>query len=188
MTKRSSILCATESRGHKLDVVLFADFVYTNGPMAPGKFDATFRDDGPPWSSRSLTAMGACMRQTIYRFVVGSSLFAIVACGGSSQPLMAGAPQRSAVAIGVSGGHLVDASGFTLYETPNACTGSCLTAWPPFNASQVPAATTGASQPAIALSAGEVTYNGHLLYYFNTDGIPGQINGSGVNGFSLVSP
>lgn len=97
-------------------------------------------------------------------------------------------PSESAVAIGVSSGHLVDASGFTLYDTPNACTGSCLTAWPPFNASQVPAATTGASQPAIALSAGQVTYNGHLLYYFNTDVIPGQINGSGVNGFSLVSP
>jgi predicted lipoprotein with Yx(FWY)xxD motif len=97
-------------------------------------------------------------------------------------------PTRSAASIGVSGGHLVDANGFALYDTPAACTGTCLTVWPPFDASQVPVAKAGVSQAAIALSAGQVTYNGHLLFYFDTDTAPGMVNGSGVNGFTLVSP
>ncbi|MFI5231342.1 MAG: hypothetical protein ACHQSE_02400 [Gemmatimonadales bacterium] len=95
---------------------------------------------------------------------------------------------RSAASIGVSGGHLVDANGFALYDTPAACTGACLTSWPPVDASQVPAATGGASAAAIALSAGQVTYNGHLLYYFESDTAPGQTSGSGIDGFALVAP
>ncbi len=69
-----------------------------------------------------------------------------------------------------------------------ACTGSCLTVWPPLDASTVPTASAGASQAAIALSAGQVTYNGHLLYYFESDTAPGQATGTGVSGFTLVTP
>jgi predicted lipoprotein with Yx(FWY)xxD motif len=125
----------------------------------------------------------------MYRIVVASSLLTIVGCGSSStSPASSGAAVRSAVSIGVSNGHLVDANGFTLYDTPTACTGSCLSVWPPVLASTLPTATGGASQSAIALSTGQVTYNGHLLFYFESDTAPGQATGSGVSGFSLVSP
>jgi predicted lipoprotein with Yx(FWY)xxD motif len=128
------------------------------------------------------------MKNAAYRIVVASSIFAILACSSSKSPTSTTTPTRSSASIGVSGGHLVDANGFALYDTPVACTGSCLTIWPPVDASQVPTATGGASAAAIALSAGQVTYNGHLLYYFDSDTAPGQTSGSGVNGFTLVSP
>jgi predicted lipoprotein with Yx(FWY)xxD motif len=129
------------------------------------------------------------MKNTIARLVVAASLFAIVGCGSSTTaPASTTAATRSSASIGVSGGHLVDANGFALYDTPATCTGSCLTIWPPFDAGQVPVAKAGVSQAAIAVSAGQVTYNGHLLFYFDTDTTPGMINGSGVNGFTLVSP
>jgi predicted lipoprotein with Yx(FWY)xxD motif len=129
------------------------------------------------------------MKSTMYRLVVASSLLAVFGCGSSStSPTSNSAAVRSAVSIGVSNGHLVDANGFTLYDTPAACTGTCLTVWPPLTASTVPTATGGASQAAIALNAGQVTYNGHLLYYFESDTVPGQVTGNGMEGFSIVSP
>jgi predicted lipoprotein with Yx(FWY)xxD motif len=127
------------------------------------------------------------MKNSIYRIVVASSVFAILACSSSKSPTSTAAT-RSSASIGVSGGHLVDANGFALYDTQAACTGSCLTTWPPLTATQTPTATGGASAAAIALSAGQVTYNGHLLYYFESDTAPGQTSGSGVAGFTLVSP
>jgi predicted lipoprotein with Yx(FWY)xxD motif len=128
------------------------------------------------------------MKQIIYRLVVASSLFAIVACGKSYKAPTQSTATRSAASIGVSAGHLVDANGFALYDTPAACTGTCLTVWPPLDATVAPTAKTGVNQAAIALSAGQVMYNGHLLYYFDTDTSPGMTNGVGVNGFILVTP
>ncbi len=129
------------------------------------------------------------MKSGIYKLVAAASLFAMLGCGDSSSTPTSTTPAtRSSASIGVSGGHLVDANGFALYDTPAACTGACLTVWPPMDATVAPTAMVGASQSAIALSAGQVTYNGHLLYYFDTDTSPGMTNGSGVNGFTLVSP
>jgi predicted lipoprotein with Yx(FWY)xxD motif len=127
------------------------------------------------------------MKNTIYRMVVASSLVAIVACGTSTGP-NPNVASRNDASIGLSNGHLVDASGFAVYDTPAACTGTCLTVWPPLMASAVPAAMAGVNQASLGLSAGQVTYNGHLLFYFQTDTSPGQIGGSGVNGFVLVAP
>jgi predicted lipoprotein with Yx(FWY)xxD motif len=126
------------------------------------------------------------MKGTMYRLVVASSLVAIFGCSKSSTAPAAAV--RSAASIGVTAGHIVDASGFTLYTTAAACTGACLTVWPPLDASQAPTAKAGVTQASIALSAGQVTYNGHLLFYFDTDTAPGMTNGSGVNGFTLVAP
>jgi predicted lipoprotein with Yx(FWY)xxD motif len=128
------------------------------------------------------------MKNTIYRLFVASSVFALVACGDSTTAPSSNTATRSSASIGVSAGHLVDANGFALYDTAVACTGTCLTVWPPITATNAPTATGGASQAAIGLSAGQVTYNGHLLFYFESDTAPGQISGSGVNGFSLVAP
>jgi predicted lipoprotein with Yx(FWY)xxD motif len=128
------------------------------------------------------------MKQTIFRLAVASSLCAMIACGSSSTTTTQSTATRSSAAIGVSGGHLVDANGFALYDTPAACTGTCLTVWPPFDATVAPTAKAGVSQTAIAVTGGQVTYNGHLLYYFDTDTSPGMTNGAGVNGFALVSP
>jgi predicted lipoprotein with Yx(FWY)xxD motif len=119
-------------------------------------------------------------------FIV-SGLIALSGCGGSSNSgtTVSG---RSAASLGTTSGHLVDANGFTLYSSPSACTGSCLTVWPPLDASQNPSATGSVSAGSIAILSGQVTYKGSLLYYFDDDTAAGQTNGSGVGGFSLVSP
>ncbi|MGH2717517.1 MAG: hypothetical protein ACRDJU_02915 [Actinomycetota bacterium] len=36
--------------------------------------------------------------------------------------------------------------------------------------------------------ANQVTYYGHLLYYFDQDTAPGQTSGDGVNNFDLLGP
>jgi predicted lipoprotein with Yx(FWY)xxD motif len=128
------------------------------------------------------------MKISAYRIVVASTVFAVLACSKSKSPTAITPATRSATSIGVSNGHLVDANGLAVYDTPVACTGTCLTVWPPVVASQVPTATGGASAAALALSAGQVTYNGHLLFYFQSDTTAGQTGGSGVNGFALVAP
>jgi predicted lipoprotein with Yx(FWY)xxD motif len=90
---------------------------------------------------------------------------------------------------------LVDANGRTLYlfekDRPNqsACSGACAVAWPVDHTSGAPKAGSGAQAAllgTIKRSDGttQVTYNSHPLYYFSGDkGMPGQLNGQGVNAF-----
>ncbi|MBV8951754.1 MAG: hypothetical protein JOZ99_12825, partial [Actinobacteria bacterium] len=37
-------------------------------------------------------------------------------------------------------------------------------------------------------AGGQVTYNGHLLYYFAGDQAPGDTNGLSISGWHVVSP
>ena len=94
---------------------------------------------------------------------------------------------------------LVTTSGQTLYldsaDKPGhpACTGGCLTAWPPLKASGAPKAAGGAKASLLATTkiAGGITqvaYNGHQLYTFKTDTKSNPTSGEGVNGFYAVSP
>jgi predicted lipoprotein with Yx(FWY)xxD motif len=121
-------------------------------------------------------------------------LIALPGCGSSGSSANYGAATststsgRSSSSIGTSSGHLVDGSGYALYTTPSACTGSCLTVWPPLTASQAPSATGGASAGSIGLQSGQVTYKGELLYYFDQDTTAGETSGNGVGGFSLATP
>ena len=145
----------------------------------------------PSWAPilPSQTPQTEQIMKTIYRIVVASSIFAICACDNSTTtPNSNPGVQRSAVSIGVSNGHLVDANGFSLYETEAACTGSCLLVWPPMTATTAPTATGTASQAAIGLFGNQVSYAGSLLYYFQSDSAPGETNGSGVGGFTLAVP
>ncbi len=94
---------------------------------------------------------------------------------------------------------LVTSSGQTLYlnskDKPGhpACTGGCLSAWPPLKASGTPKASGGAKASLLATTkiAGgvkQVTYKGHPLYTFTSDSKGSPINGEGVNAFYVVSP
>jgi predicted lipoprotein with Yx(FWY)xxD motif len=90
---------------------------------------------------------------------------------------------------------LVDSKGMTLYTLTNdgkpvACTGQCLTFWPPL---LVPAGQTGAAASGVAnlgtamTSAGnQVSYRGDPLYRYSMDKAPGDTNGEGINAFGGV--
>jgi len=99
------------------------------------------------------------------------------------------------------GDYFTDAEGRTLYlftkDTEiftSACTGDCLTNWPP-----VPGASGRLTLPSgasgeLALMNGndgatQLAYNGIPLYYFAGDTEPGQLNGQGVGGvWWIVEP
>ena len=94
---------------------------------------------------------------------------------------------------------LVTSSGQTLYlDTADktghpACTGSCLSIWPPLKASGAPKASGGAKASMlgttkIAGGVKQVTYAGHALYTFASDTKSKPTSGEGVNGFYVVSP
>jgi predicted lipoprotein with Yx(FWY)xxD motif len=96
---------------------------------------------------------------------------------------------------------LVDSYGFTLYLylPDGASTKSTVppvgvkAAWPPIGWSGAPTAGPGLTAAKIKLNAQtdrlpQVSYNGHLLYYFVTDKKPGDLTGQGVANFWVVSP
>jgi predicted lipoprotein with Yx(FWY)xxD motif len=81
---------------------------------------------------------------------------------------------------------VVDGNGRTLYlfeqdnGTESACTGGCAEAWPPAMSDTTPAAGDGVDAALLGVSNGQVTYNGHLLYYFSGDLVAGDMNGVGI--------
>lgn len=104
--------------------------------------------------------------------------------------------------VGTYGSALVDGSGRTLYlftnDTQNsgasACTGDCLTEWPPLLSQGTPVAGTGADATLLGTITRDdgtlqVTYNGWPLYYYASDAAPGDAMGQGMNSvWFLVSP
>jgi predicted lipoprotein with Yx(FWY)xxD motif len=94
---------------------------------------------------------------------------------------------------------LVDSQGRTVYifdkdmGTTSACTASaCVAAWPAVVAAGTPAGGTGVTGSMLGTAqgqvAGQVTYNGHLLYRFAADTAPGDVRGVAVSGWHPVTP
>jgi predicted lipoprotein with Yx(FWY)xxD motif len=142
------------------------------------------------------------MRRIIFTLAAATVLAACGAAGGSgttSAPATSGpAATGTTVATGTTslGTVLTNAQGFTLYyflpeqnSTIGACTGGCLSAWPPLVATGTPtgsSAVTGALATVSVMVNGaaetEVTYNGWPLHTFASDTAAGQVNGQGVDG------
>ena len=126
--------------------------------------------------------------------VVAAAAIAVVfsTTGGGTtkaRPVVAG---TSAISVEQTslGKALADANGRTLYlfagDKPDVSTLSAAgrAYWPPFTSAARPAGSGGALAGEIgATGAGQVTYNGHPLYYFVGDHSPGQTAGQGLNEF-----
>jgi predicted lipoprotein with Yx(FWY)xxD motif len=89
---------------------------------------------------------------------------------------------------------LVDAQGRTLYRfsadhgAMSACTGACVTDWPPLRRSGKPTAGTGVQAAAVTTSkradgGAQIVYHGHPLYTFAGDHKPGDTAGQALNEF-----
>ncbi len=94
---------------------------------------------------------------------------------------------------------LVDSQGRTVYlfdsdtGTTSACTSSACTAlWPAVVAAGTPQGGTGVTSTMLGTAqgqvAGQVTYNGHLLYRFAPDMAPGDAMGAVIPGWHPVTP
>lgn len=153
------------------------------------------------------------MRMTRLLALFASGLLVLAACGsggssGSSYGAAttttaagaaSGAKETVSVASGGTlGDHLVGPNGHTLYlfekdqGTTTACTGGCVPNWPPLVAEGAPTAGRGVDASALSTAAGidphQVTYHGHLLYYFAGDQAPGDSNGTSVPSWYAVRP
>lgn len=128
--------------------------------------------------------------------IVAALVAVIISTSGSSAKKGPVVAANSALSVKQTslGKTLTDANGRTLYlfaaDKPNVSTLSAAgrAFWPPFTSSVKPSATGGALAGAIgtvsgATGAGQVTYNGHPLYYFVGDHNPGQTTGQGLNQF-----
>jgi predicted lipoprotein with Yx(FWY)xxD motif len=96
------------------------------------------------------------------------------------------------------GSVLAGPNGRTLYyfttdsSTSTSCTGQCAVVWPPL---VVPAGAQPALASGVSGTLGtvmrpdgstQVTYNGHLVYYYQGDTAAGQDKGQGVDGTWFV--
>ena len=129
----------------------------------------------------------------------------LAACGGAgpsstAPPATSGAGSSSGAAVSTGstslGTVLTDSKGLTLYyflpekgSTIGACTGGCLTMWPPLVVTGTPTAASGvtgtlatASIMLNGASATQVTYNGWPLHTFSGDTAAAQTSGNGIGG------
>jgi predicted lipoprotein with Yx(FWY)xxD motif len=157
------------------------------------------------------------MRTSSIRYVALAALaaFALAACSSSSKPASSntspttttvGETTTAAPATGGAttvslastklGQVLVDSKGMTLYvdekDKPGkpACTGSCLSAWPPLAAAGATYGTGLDSSKFTTVTASDGTkqlaVNGFPLYLWTNDKKPGDTTGQDVNGFYVV--
>jgi predicted lipoprotein with Yx(FWY)xxD motif len=102
------------------------------------------------------------------------------------------------LAKGKQGIFAIGPNGHSLYVfdgdhgTKSGCTGSCASTWLAFT--DKGAITTGVliNKSEVAKADGQkpdqLTFYGHLLYYFKGDTAPGQTNGVGTPGWHLIGP
>jgi predicted lipoprotein with Yx(FWY)xxD motif len=98
------------------------------------------------------------------------------------------------------GSFLVDGKGMTLYiytmDTANTstCYGACAAVWPPLLTDGTPTAGSGVNASMLNSTtrtddSTQVTYNGHPVYNFANDKVPGDTNGEGVqNVWYVITP
>jgi predicted lipoprotein with Yx(FWY)xxD motif len=112
----------------------------------------------------------------------------------------AAAPSSFTVSLakGPQGIYETGPNGHTLYffaqdkGTTSACTGACATTWPALAQSGNVSGGPGVDKSQLATANGQVpnqvTYYGHLLYYYSGDAAPGDTKGVGIPNWFLLGP
>ena len=84
---------------------------------------------------------------------------------------------------------LANDKGLSLYIAPGACTGSCLTIWPPLlmpKGTTTPLGAKCLSTAGFGTSRRQVTYHGKRLYMFYLDK-GSSVKGQNVGGFKAAA-
>ena len=112
----------------------------------------------------------------------------------------AAAPSNFTVSLakGPQGIYETGPNGHTLYffaqdkGTTSACTGACASTWKALTESGTvtggPGVDTSQLNKANGQAPDQVTYFGHLLYYFSGDAAPGDTKGVGIPSWFLLGP
>jgi len=125
--------------------------------------------------------------------IVAAVVGVFVATSGGATKSASG-PAAISVARTSLGPTLVGPGGRTLYlfeaDRPHVSRLSAAgrAVWPPVTTAGTPQALNGAAAGEIGriASTGQVTYNGHPLYYYVGDQKPGQTTGQGLNEFGAL--
>jgi predicted lipoprotein with Yx(FWY)xxD motif len=102
------------------------------------------------------------------------------------------------LAKGKAGIFVIGPNGHSLYVydkdkgTTSACGSTCATFWPALTAKGALTIGPNIFKVDVGRADGQkpdqVTYFGHLLYYYKGDTAPGQTNGTSIPGFHLLGP
>jgi predicted lipoprotein with Yx(FWY)xxD motif len=102
------------------------------------------------------------------------------------------------LAKGPQGIFVIGPTGHTLYMratdngTTSSCTATCASNWPALTATGTLTGGPAVDATKLATASGQVpnqvTYYGHLLYYFKNDASPGQTNGITIPNWNLLGP
>lgn len=146
--------------------------------------------------SRTSIAMSVGAAAAVAALVSGCASSASTAAGKDPSAAASGSTSAAghSVAITVTGGHLSDSSGRTLYlwvadtASTSTCAGACATVWPPVLSTGPASAVGGALAADLGTTtrsdgSRQVTYRGHPLYYFEGDKAPGAAVGQGSDSF-----
>jgi predicted lipoprotein with Yx(FWY)xxD motif len=155
--------------------------------LGRGSSGSASRISGGPARLRILLALPAA----------AAAAAALTACGssGASSPSSSGSSPAAAAAHTVKttmvGGAtvLTNGKGFTLYsftpDTPakSKCYGSCAAYWPPVTGTAAAGSGLPGRVSTIKRTDGslQLTYNGHPLYTYIGDTVPGQARGNNLN-------
>jgi predicted lipoprotein with Yx(FWY)xxD motif len=157
-------------------------------------------------SSSKKTTSGATSQSSATSQSTGASSTASSSTGTSTNlgaalaSIGAAAPSSFIVSLakGPQGIFVIGPNGHTLYfrttdqGTTNSCTGGCATTWPALTTNGPvtggPAVNKGELGTANGQAPSQVTYYGHLLYYYAGDSAPGQTNGVGIPTWFLLGP
>ena len=88
---------------------------------------------------------------------------------------------------------VVAGSGRTVYlfeqdmGTVSACTGACANTWAPWMTNGAPTGGPGVDAALLGSAHGQVTYAGHLLYFFAGDHAAGDTSGTGIPSWDAIS-
>jgi len=137
----------------------------------------------PPAVDTSLSLSAAPPSQATESSSVSASGSSSVSASGS------GTVKLDTAKVQGVGTVLVGQDGHTVYLFTNdtgstsTCTGSCESTWPGvISAGQPPASGAVDDSKVGTNAAGQVTYDGHPLYYYSGDTKAGQANGQGIGG------
>jgi predicted lipoprotein with Yx(FWY)xxD motif len=138
------------------------------------------------------------IRTTNAWFVAAAALAGTLAAIFLLQPADTHAARAAGATVSTAktglGRILVNSSGRTLYlfgkdrKGMSACTGQCVSFWPPLITKGKPRATGGAKAALLGTTKRadgrlQVTYNHHPLYTFAEDTTKGQTKGEGMDAF-----
>jgi predicted lipoprotein with Yx(FWY)xxD motif len=138
--------------------------------------------------------------------IAAAAALLIAGCGGggsnnSSTSTPAKSPSGTALVNSANtaslGDIVVGPNGKTLYlfrsdtSSKSTCSGACAAEWPPLTTNNGLTSSGGVSKSALKTvrrSDGkmQVTFNGHPLYYFAGDSVPGQTNGQGLDTYGAL--